>query len=111
MSMSDQAESARTRSCTRLLYMPARMKIAPTTTIPITIRGVMFSPETGFRKEFKGSSGSYHTKSSGRKLLACNKKVGTLVTGIHMIANLWIQDLISWRDVFSSKQSYVLCFK
>jgi len=33
----------------------------------------MFSPETGFRKEFKGSSGSYHTESSGRKLPAGNK--------------------------------------
>jgi hypothetical protein len=58
--------------------MPARMKIAPTTTIPITIRGVMFSPETGFSKQFEGSSGSYHTESSGRKLPAGNKGIQAL---------------------------------
>src|SRR5579859_5640039 len=74
--MSDQAESARTRSCTRLLYIPARMKIAPTIRIPITIRGVMFPPK---KKSLgcRGQRGRYHTEIELRKLPTSNNQQGT----------------------------------
>src|ERR1043166_3285104 len=70
--MSDQAESARTRSCTRLLYMPARMKIAPIIKIPITI-SVMVPPKRSEMNNFRGSGGRYHTEMNLRKLQRSNK--------------------------------------